>query len=125
MVLLEKNGTVLDGAKAVVLGRSNIVGMPVSLLLLRENATVTICHSHTKDIPATVREADVIVAAIGKPGYVRGDWIKPGATVIDVGTNRWMTHPPSAVTGWLAMSISTRLWKWPGQSLPRPAALDR
>ncbi len=88
MVLLEENGTVLDGANAVVLGRSNIVGMPVSLLLVRANATVTICHSHTRDIPAVIREADVLVAAIGKPEYVRGDWIKPGATVIDVGTNR-------------------------------------
>jgi methylenetetrahydrofolate dehydrogenase (NADP+) / methenyltetrahydrofolate cyclohydrolase len=88
MVLLEENGTILDGANAVVLGRSNIVGMPVSLLLIRANATVTICHSHTRDIPDVIREADVLVAAIGKPEYVRGDWIKPGATVIDVGTNR-------------------------------------
>ena len=98
MVLLEKNGTPLDGARAVVLGRSNIVGMPVSLLLLRQNATVTICHSHTQYIPATVREADVVVAAIGKPGFVRGDWIKPGATVIDVGTNR--VDDPSAKRGY-------------------------
>jgi 5,10-methylene-tetrahydrofolate dehydrogenase/methenyl tetrahydrofolate cyclohydrolase len=98
MVLLEKNGTNLDGARAVVLGRSNIVGMPVSLLLLRANATVTICHSHTKDIPERVKEADVVVAAIGKPEYVRGDWIKPGATVIDVGTNR--VEDPSAKRGY-------------------------
>jgi methylenetetrahydrofolate dehydrogenase (NADP+)/methenyltetrahydrofolate cyclohydrolase len=88
MVLLEENATILDGANAVVLGRSNIVGMPVSLLLIRANATVTICHSHTRDIPDVIRKADVLVAAIGKPEYVRGDWIKPGATVIDVGTNR-------------------------------------
>jgi 5,10-methylene-tetrahydrofolate dehydrogenase/methenyl tetrahydrofolate cyclohydrolase len=98
MVLLEKNGTNLDGARAVVLGRSNIVGMPVSLLLLRANATVTICHSHTEDIPARVREADVVVAAIGKPEYVRGEWIKPGATVIDVGTNR--VEDPTAKRGY-------------------------
>ncbi len=98
MVLLEKNGTDLDGARAVVLGRSNIVGMPVSLLLLRANATVTICHSHTRDIPARVREADVVIAAIGKPEYVRGEWIKPGATVIDVGTNR--VEDPSAKRGY-------------------------
>lgn len=98
MVLLEKNGTDLDGARAVVLGRSNIVGMPVSLLLLRANATVTVCHSHTRDIPERVREADVVVAAIGKPEYVRGEWIKPGATVIDVGTNR--VEDPSAKRGY-------------------------
>ncbi|MBG0784392.1 MAG: bifunctional methylenetetrahydrofolate dehydrogenase/methenyltetrahydrofolate cyclohydrolase FolD [Anaerolineaceae bacterium] len=88
MVLLEKTGVDLEGANAVVLGRSNIVGMPVSLLLVRANATVTICHSRTVDLPAITREADILVAAIGKPEMVRGDWIKPGATVIDVGTNR-------------------------------------
>ena len=88
MYLLEESGAKLDGAKAVVLGRSNIVGMPVSLLLVKANSTVTICHSHTKDIPAITREADVLVAAIGSADYVRGDWIKPGAAVIDVGVNR-------------------------------------
>ena len=88
MVLLEQSGVQLDGANAVVLGRSNIVGMPVSLLLVKENATVTICHSHTKDIPEITRQADVLVASIGQPEFVRGDWIKPGATVIDVGVNR-------------------------------------
>jgi len=88
MYLLEHSGAKLEGANAVVLGRSNIVGMPVSLLLVKENATVTICHSRTKDIPAVIREADVLVAAVGIPEYVRGDWIKPGAIVIDVGVNR-------------------------------------
>ncbi len=78
----------LEGKHAVVLGRSNIVGMPVSLLLVRENATVTICHSKTCDLPSVVREADILVAAIGRPEMVRGDWIKPGAVVIDVGVNR-------------------------------------
>ena len=78
----------LEGKHAVVLGRSNIVGMPVSLLLVRENATVTICHSKTRDLPSVVREADILVAAIGRPEMVRGDWIKPGAVVIDVGINR-------------------------------------
>ncbi|MGA9396866.1 MAG: bifunctional methylenetetrahydrofolate dehydrogenase/methenyltetrahydrofolate cyclohydrolase FolD [Anaerolineaceae bacterium] len=78
----------LEGASAVVLGRSNIVGMPVALLLVRENATVTICHSRTKDLPAVVRTADVLVAAVGKAEMVKGDWIKPGAVVIDVGINR-------------------------------------
>lgn len=88
MYLLEESGAQLDGANAVVLGRSNIVGMPVSLLLVKANSTVTICHSHTRDIPAITREADILVAAIGSADFVRGDWIKPGATVIDVGVNR-------------------------------------
>jgi 5,10-methylene-tetrahydrofolate dehydrogenase/methenyl tetrahydrofolate cyclohydrolase len=88
MYLLEESGAQLDGANAVVLGRSNIVGMPVSLLLVKANSTVTICHSHTKDIPAITREADVLVAAVGAADYVHGDWIKPGAIVIDVGVNR-------------------------------------
>jgi 5,10-methylene-tetrahydrofolate dehydrogenase/methenyl tetrahydrofolate cyclohydrolase len=78
----------LEGQHAVVLGRSNIVGMPVSLLLVRENATVTICHSKTRDLPSVIREADILVAAIGRPEMVRGDWLKPGAVVIDVGVNR-------------------------------------
>jgi methylenetetrahydrofolate dehydrogenase (NADP+) / methenyltetrahydrofolate cyclohydrolase len=93
--LLEKVGVKLDGANAVVLGRSNIVGMPAALLLVRENATVTICHSRTKDLPGVVRRADVLIAAVGRPEMVRGDWIKPGAVVIDVGINRIddPTHP--------------------------------
>jgi methylenetetrahydrofolate dehydrogenase (NADP+)/methenyltetrahydrofolate cyclohydrolase len=88
MVILEQTGVKLEGANAVVLGRSNIVGMPVALLLVRANATVTICHSRSHDLPSIVREADVLVAAVGRPEMVRGDWIKPGAVVIDVGTNR-------------------------------------
>lgn len=87
MVLLEKGGAQLEGANVVVLGRSNIVGMPVALLLVRANATVTICHSHTRDLPGVCREADVLVAAIGQPQMVKKDWIKPGAIVIDVGIN--------------------------------------
>ena len=88
MYLLEDSGVKLESANAVVLGRSNIVGMPVSLLLVKANSTVTICHSRTKDIPAMTRQADVLIAAVGIPDFVRGDWIKPGATVIDVGVNR-------------------------------------
>jgi methylenetetrahydrofolate dehydrogenase (NADP+) / methenyltetrahydrofolate cyclohydrolase len=86
--LLKQAGIQLRGANAVVLGRSNIVGMPAALLLVREDATVTICHSRTKDLPAVVREADILIAAIGRAEMVRGDWIKPGAAVIDVGINR-------------------------------------
>ncbi len=88
MVLLEAAGAQLAGANAVVLGRSNIVGMPVALLLVKANATVTICHSRTRDLPAICRQADVLVAAIGQPEMVRQDWVKPGAVVIDVGINR-------------------------------------
>ena len=78
----------LAGLEAVVIGRSNLVGKPVAQLLLAENATVTIAHSKTRDLPVVCRRADLLVAAIGRPEMVRGDWIKPGATVIDVGINR-------------------------------------
>jgi methylenetetrahydrofolate dehydrogenase (NADP+) / methenyltetrahydrofolate cyclohydrolase len=78
----------LAGMEAVVIGRSNIVGKPVAQLLLKENATVTIAHSKTRDLPAVTRRADLLVVALGRPQMVRGDWIKPGATVIDVGINR-------------------------------------
>jgi methylenetetrahydrofolate dehydrogenase (NADP+)/methenyltetrahydrofolate cyclohydrolase len=85
--LLEKSGVKIEGANAVVLGRSNIVGMPAALLLIGKNATVTVCHSRTIDLPSVVREADILIAAIGKTQMVRGDWVKPGAAVIDVGIN--------------------------------------
>ena len=85
--LLEQAGVKIEGANAVVLGRSNIVGMPAALLLISRNATVTVCHSRTKDIAGVVRQADILIAAIGKMEFVRGDWIKPGAAVIDVGIN--------------------------------------
>lgn len=85
--LLEQVGVRIEGANAVVLGRSNIVGMPAALLLISRNATVTVCHSRTRDLPAVVRQADILIAAIGKTEMVRGDWIKPGAAVVDVGIN--------------------------------------
>jgi methylenetetrahydrofolate dehydrogenase (NADP+)/methenyltetrahydrofolate cyclohydrolase len=85
--LLERSGVKIEGANAVVLGRSNIVGMPAALLLIARNATVTVCHSRTKDIAGAIRGADILIAAIGKTEFVRGDWIKPGAAVIDVGIN--------------------------------------
>lgn len=87
LYLIESVGTKIEGANAVVLGRSNIVGLPMSFLLLHRNATITICHSRTRDLPAIARNADILVAAIGRPRFVKGDWIKPGATVIDVGIN--------------------------------------
>jgi 5,10-methylene-tetrahydrofolate dehydrogenase/methenyl tetrahydrofolate cyclohydrolase len=95
--LLDRSGTKIEGADTVVLGRSNIVGMPVSLLLIGRNATVTVCHSKTKDLPGTCRKADILVAAIGRARMVKGDWIKPGATVIDVGTN--VIDDPTTKTG--------------------------
>jgi methylenetetrahydrofolate dehydrogenase (NADP+)/methenyltetrahydrofolate cyclohydrolase len=78
----------LEGVEAVVIGRSNIVGKPVAQLLLQENCTVTIAHSRTKDLPGVVRRADLVIAAVGRPEMIKGDWIKPGACVIDVGINR-------------------------------------
>lgn len=88
ITLLKKAGATIEGAVAVVVGRSNIVGMPAALLLVKENATVTICHSRTRDLPEVCRKADILIAAIGRAEMIRGDWIKPGAYVIDVGTNR-------------------------------------
>ena len=86
--LLDQVGVQMEGANAVVLGRSNIVGMPVALLLVRRNATVTICHSRSRNLADIVRTADILVAGVGIPEMVRGDWVKPGAVVIDVGINR-------------------------------------
>src|SRR5918997_3414279 len=88
MVLLEEQGVDLQGAEAEVIGRSNLFGKPMAQLLLAANATVTTCHSRTRDLPEVARRADVLVAAIGRPEFVRGDWVKEGATVIDVGINR-------------------------------------
>jgi methylenetetrahydrofolate dehydrogenase (NADP+)/methenyltetrahydrofolate cyclohydrolase/formyltetrahydrofolate synthetase len=87
MVLLKEAGVDIAGKNAVVLGRSDIVGSPVSYLLRNADATVTVCHSRTKDLPDHVKRADIVVSAIGKPGFVKGEWLKPGAVVIDVGTN--------------------------------------
>ena len=87
MLLRDRLGD-LAGLEAVVVGRSNIVGKPMAQLLLAENCTVTIAHSRTRDLPAVVRRADIVVAAVGRPRMVKGDWLKPGATVIDVGINR-------------------------------------
>ena len=88
MEILRRNEIAIEGANAVVLGRSDIVGKPMALLLMHANATVTICHSKTRDLPEVVRRADIVVAAMGKAGFVEPEWIKPGAAVIDVGTNR-------------------------------------
>jgi len=92
--LLNRYGVDIEGKEAVILGRSNIVGLPVSMLLLHRNATITICHSRTQDLAATCSQADILIAAVGRPEMVKGDWVKPGAAVIDVGINRvWVEHP--------------------------------
>jgi 5,10-methylene-tetrahydrofolate dehydrogenase/methenyl tetrahydrofolate cyclohydrolase len=88
IVLLEAAGAQFKGAQAVVLGRSNIVGLPAAMLLLARDATLTICHSRSRDLPGICRTADILIAAVGRAEMVRGDWVKPGAFVIDVGINR-------------------------------------
>ena len=94
MLLADRLGD-LSGLEAVVIGRSNIVGKPMAQLLLDANATVTIAHSRTKDLPGVVRRADIVVAAVGRPEMVKGDWLKDGATIIDVGINRLPPEPGS------------------------------
>jgi methylenetetrahydrofolate dehydrogenase (NADP+)/methenyltetrahydrofolate cyclohydrolase len=89
--ILRRSQIALDGARALVIGRSNLVGKPLAMLLLREHATVTLAHSKTRELPALARQADILVAAMGKAAFVTGDFIKPGATVIDVGINRLRT----------------------------------
>ncbi len=98
MVILKDIGVELSGANAVVIGRSNIVGMPIALLLMEANATVTMCHSRTKNLQAHLKDADVVIAAVGRAGYVKGDWLKPGCVVIDVGTNK--IDDPAAEKGY-------------------------
>ena len=97
MMLKDQLGD-LSGLKAIVVGRSNIVGKPMAALLLKESCTVTIAHSRTRDLPGECRQADILVAAVGRPEMVKGDWIKPGATVIDVGINRIETADGGTMT---------------------------
>lgn len=121
MVLLKEAGVNLSGVNAVVVGRSNIVGTPVALMLLRENATVTVCHSRTKDLPAHLAQADVVIAAAGIPEFIKGEWLKPGAVVIDVGSN--VLDDPSAEKGYRyvgdvelasAQEVASAITKVPG-----------
>jgi methylenetetrahydrofolate dehydrogenase (NADP+)/methenyltetrahydrofolate cyclohydrolase len=96
--LLDRYNIPIEGKEAVVLGRSNIVGLPVSMLLLHRNATITICHSRSQDLPGICSRADILIAAVGRPQMVKADWIKPGAAVIDVGINR--VDDPTAKKGY-------------------------
>jgi methylenetetrahydrofolate dehydrogenase (NADP+)/methenyltetrahydrofolate cyclohydrolase len=109
MEILRRSNIPIEGANAVVLGRSDIVGKPMALLLMHGNATVTICHSKTRDLPGTARRADILIAALGKAGYVEAEWIRPGATVIDVGINR-VTEPAEAAR--LFRNLPDRLEKF-------------
>jgi methylenetetrahydrofolate dehydrogenase (NADP+) / methenyltetrahydrofolate cyclohydrolase len=109
MEILRRYKIPIEGANAVVLGRSDIVGKPMALLMMHANATVTICHSKTRDLPEVVRRADIVVAAMGKAGYVQVDWIRPGAAVIDVGTNK-VTDPAEA--GRLLRNFPERMEKF-------------
>jgi len=96
LLLLQRSIGVLRGKRAVVLGRSNLMGKPMAQLLLQADCTVTIAHSRTEDLPAVCREADILVAAVGRPEMVKADWVKPGAAVIDVGINRVPSRDPEA-----------------------------
>ena len=129
VTMLERYGIPVEGKKAVVIGRSIILGKPVALALLERNATVTICHSRTRDLPEIIKEADIVVAAIGKPEFIRGEWIRPGAVVVDAGYNKvegrdhdvgdvefeeaakrasWITPVPGGVG---PMTITMLLWQ--------------
>ena len=99
MAMLDREGVTIAGARAVVIGRSEIVGRPMALLLLGRDATVTVCHSKTRDLPAVAREADILVAAIGRPAFVTPAFVKPGAVVVDVGVNR-ISDPAAARAIW-------------------------
>jgi methylenetetrahydrofolate dehydrogenase (NADP+) / methenyltetrahydrofolate cyclohydrolase len=114
MYLLRRDGVPLEGARAVVVGRSLIVGKPMALLLIAASATVTVAHSRTRDLPALCREADVLVVAIGRAEMVRGDWIKPAAAVVDVGMNRTDDGLRGDVATGEAAEVAARLTPVPG-----------
>lgn len=109
LVMLKKYGIAIAGKKAVVIGRSTIVGKPMSLMLLQENATVSICHSKTKDLSEYTKEADILVVAVGRPAIVKGDMVKPGAAVIDVGMNRL---PDGRLAGDVEFDIVSQTAGW-------------
>lgn len=121
--LLRRHGVPLQGAEAVIVGRSDLVGKPVAALLLAENATVTICHSRTSDLDAVCRRADVLIAAVGRPEMVKGSWVKPGATVIDVGINRTDTGLVGDVEFASAVEVAGLITPVPGGVGPMTIAM--
>ena len=121
--LLHRSGVELEGAEAVIVGRSNLVGRPLGSLLLNANATVTTCHSRTRDLDAVCRRADVLVAAVGRAEMVKGDWVKPGATVIDVGMNRTPDGLVGDVDYESAAAVAGRITPVPGGVGPMTIAM--
>ena len=123
MELLRRHDVGLEGAEAVVLGRSDLVGKPIAQLLLHANATVTVCHSRTRDLAAVCRRADVLIAAVGRPRMVQGDWVKPGAAVIDVGINRTDTGLVGDVDFEAAREVAGLITPVPGGVGPMTIAM--
>jgi methylenetetrahydrofolate dehydrogenase (NADP+)/methenyltetrahydrofolate cyclohydrolase len=123
MEILDRSGVELAGAEAVVVGRSILVGRPMASLLLNASATVTVCHSRTRDLAAACRRADVLVAAVGRPAMIAGDWVKPGATVIDVGMNRTDAGLVGDVDFEAASEVAARITPVPGGVGPMTIAM--
>ena len=121
--LLKRSGIAIEGRHAVVVGRSNVVGKPAALLLLRENATVTVCHSRTRDLGARTRTGDILVVAVGRPGLITGDMIKPGAVVVDVGINVVGEHIVGDVDMESAGRVASAITPVPGGVGPVTSAL--
>jgi methylenetetrahydrofolate dehydrogenase (NADP+) / methenyltetrahydrofolate cyclohydrolase len=121
--LLHRTGIELEGAEAVVIGRSTLVGRPLASLLLNGNATVTSCHSRTRDLPEVCRRADILIAAVGRPEMVKGDWVKPGATVIDVGMNRTEAGLVGDVDYEAAAAVAAQITPVPGGVGPMTIAM--
>lgn len=130
MALIAETGAAIEGKSAAVIGRSNIVGLPISLMLTNANATVTRCHSRTRDLPSCLKSADIVVAAIGQPEFVKGGWLKPGAIVIDVGSNS--IDDPTAEKGYRyvgdvefesAQAVAGHITKVPGGVGPMTIAM--
>ena len=121
--ILDRSGVELSGAEAVVIGRSILVGRPMASLLVNADATVTVCHSRTRDLAAVCRSADVLIAAVGRPEMVKGDWIKPGATVIDVGMNRTDSGLVGDVEFDSAAAVAGRITPVPGGVGPMTIAM--
>ena len=121
--LLRRHDVAMEGAEAVVVGRSDLVGRPVAALLLAENATVTTCHSRTRDLPGVCRRADILIAAVGRPAMIEGDWIKPGATVIDVGINRTDSGLVGDVAFQAAVEVAGLITPVPGGVGPMTIAM--